>query len=50
MTENVLRPVFRCRSRFGRKMDPKNLLLFSEQKNILLENQNSFLLSQNNFL
>ena len=50
MTENVLRPVYGCRSRFGRKMDPKNLLLFYEQKNILLENQNSFLLSQNNFL
>ena len=30
-------------------MDTKNLLLFYKQKVILLENQNSFLLNQNNF-
>ena len=29
-------------------MDTKNLLLFHKQKVILLENQNSFLLNQNN--
>ena len=30
-------------------MDTKNLLLFYKQKIILLENQNSFILNQNNF-